>query len=110
MTFGTCSEFGFDFLRDRLEAGPSSSKTYKFHRFDSNARVQRELFYAIVDEADDTLIDDAGTPLLISMESLRQVMVNLTSNAVQAMGNDGGTNLVTVVGTDIYSWYVLRAS
>lgn len=68
LTFGTCSEFGFDFLRDRLVVGPSSSKTYKFHRFDSDARVQRELFYAIVDEADDTLIDDAGTPLLISME------------------------------------------
>jgi preprotein translocase subunit SecA len=53
VTYGTNNEFGFDYLRDNM----------KFHRQDC---VQRELHYAIVDEVDSILIDEARTPLIIS--------------------------------------------
>ncbi|HEV8669712.1 MAG TPA: preprotein translocase subunit SecA [Candidatus Limnocylindria bacterium] len=53
ITYGQNSEFGFDYLRDNM--------------VDDLARmVQRDLFYAIVDEADSILIDEARTPLIIS--------------------------------------------
>ena len=58
ITYGTVREFGFDFLKDRL-AG-------------SSERVQREHFFALVDEADSVMIDDARTPLLIAGESARE--------------------------------------
>ena len=53
ITYGTNNEFGFDYLRDNL----ASSK---------DARVQRAHFYAIIDEVDNILIDEARTPLIIS--------------------------------------------
>ena len=53
ITYGTNSEFGFDYLRDNMVTRPSM-------------RVQRGHFYAIVDEADSILIDEARTPLIIS--------------------------------------------
>jgi preprotein translocase subunit SecA len=53
VTYGTNNEFGFDYLRDNM----------KFHRREC---VQRELHYAIVDEVDSILIDEARTPLIIS--------------------------------------------
>ena len=53
ITYGTNNEFGFDYLRDNM----------KVHREDL---VQRELSYAIVDEVDSILIDEARTPLIIS--------------------------------------------
>ena len=53
ITYGTNSEFGFDYLRDAM-AG------------DDSIRVQRERHYAIVDEVDNILIDEARTPLIIS--------------------------------------------
>ncbi len=54
ITFGTNNEFGFDYLRDNMAGSPADL-------------VQREnLHYAIVDEADSILIDDARTPLIIS--------------------------------------------
>lgn len=53
ITFGTNSEFGFDYLRDNMASHPQSC-------------VQRELNYAIVDEVDNILIDEARTPLIIS--------------------------------------------
>ncbi|MFW0871107.1 MAG: preprotein translocase subunit SecA [Patescibacteria group bacterium] len=53
ITYGTNSEFGFDYLRDNLE-------------FDASHLRQRELAYAVVDEIDSILIDDARTPLIIS--------------------------------------------
>ena len=53
VTFGTNSEFGFDYLRDNMAM-----------RLD--ARVQRGHYYAIVDEVDNVLIDEARTPLIIS--------------------------------------------
>ena len=53
ITYGTNSEFGFDYLRDNM-------------KFDINNYVQRDLRYAIVDEVDSILIDEARTPLIIS--------------------------------------------
>lgn len=53
ITYGTNNEFGFDYLRDNLA-------------FSLEDRVQRELNYAIVDEVDSVLIDEARTPLIIS--------------------------------------------
>ncbi|MDW8317519.1 MAG: preprotein translocase subunit SecA, partial [Anaerolineae bacterium] len=53
ITYGTNNEFGFDYLRDNMVQ-------------DLSHCVQRELFYAIVDEVDNILIDEARTPLIIS--------------------------------------------
>ncbi len=53
ITYGTNNEFGFDYLRDNMAVQPER-------------RVQRELNYAIVDEVDSILIDEARTPLIIS--------------------------------------------
>ena len=53
ITYGTNNEFGFDYLRDNMVANLSQ-------------RVQREFNYAIVDEVDNILIDEARTPLIIS--------------------------------------------
>ncbi len=53
ITFGTNNEFGFDYLRDNMAMSP-------------NDLVQRKHNYAIVDEVDSVLIDDARTPLIIS--------------------------------------------
>ncbi|MFA8451131.1 MAG: preprotein translocase subunit SecA [Bacteroidales bacterium] len=53
VTFGTNNEFGFDYLRDNMTSNPDEL-------------VQREHNYAIVDEVDSVLIDDARTPLIIS--------------------------------------------
>ena len=53
ITFGTNNEFGFDYLRDNMVT-------------DMKQMVQRELNYAIVDEVDSILVDEARTPLIIS--------------------------------------------
>src|SRR5579883_659307 len=75
VTYGTASEFGFDFLRDRLKLRGGQAQAAPFYapwlagggaaRMDP--RVQRELYYAIVDEADSIFIDEARTPLIISI-------------------------------------------
>ncbi len=53
ITYGTNNEFGFDYLRDNM-------------RFSAEDMVQREFNYAIIDEVDSILIDEARTPLIIS--------------------------------------------
>ena len=53
VTYGTNNEFGFDYLRDNMAFSPEQ-------------RVQRPLYYALVDEVDSVLIDEARTPLIIS--------------------------------------------
>ncbi|MDB9823302.1 preprotein translocase subunit SecA [Deltaproteobacteria bacterium] len=53
ITYGTNNEFGFDYLRDNM-------------KFDVNELVQRDFYYAIVDEVDSILIDESRTPLIIS--------------------------------------------
>ena len=61
VTYGTNNEFGFDYLRDNM-------------KFETGDRVQRKHHYAIVDEVDSILIDEARTPLIISgpVESSQQ--------------------------------------
>ena len=72
ITYGTASEFGFDFLRDRLKVRGGTAMTAPFWApwFGGGApndnRVQRELNYAIVDEADSIFVDEARTPLIIA--------------------------------------------
>jgi preprotein translocase subunit SecA len=76
ITFGTNNEFGFDYLRDNMAISPSDL-------------VQRQHNYAIVDEVDSVLIDDARTPLIISgpipkgddqqYETLRPLVENLVA-------------------------------
>jgi preprotein translocase subunit SecA len=60
VTYGTNSEFGFDYLRDNMV-------------FDINDKVQRGHYYAIVDEVDSILIDEARTPLIISGPANKRV-------------------------------------
>lgn len=66
ITYGTNNEFGFDYLRDNMESNLKNC-------------VQRDYFYAIVDEVDSILIDEARTPLIISgMPSKGQREVYIT--------------------------------
>src|SRR5438105_3875860 len=60
VTYGTNNEFGFDYLRDNM-------------KFDLESMVQRDHVYAIVDEVDSILIDEARTPLIISGPSEERV-------------------------------------
>jgi preprotein translocase subunit SecA len=60
VTYGTNNEFGFDYLRDNMALHPDQV-------------VQRELYYAIVDEVDSILIDEARTPLIISGQAEKPV-------------------------------------
>jgi len=53
ITYGTNNEFGFDYLRDNMV-------------YSKDERVQRPLYYAVIDEVDSILIDEARTPLIIS--------------------------------------------
>jgi preprotein translocase subunit SecA len=62
ITYGTNSEFGFDYLRDNMK--PARWGDPRFHPF--YHQVQRALNYAIIDEVDNILIDEARTPLIIS--------------------------------------------
>ncbi len=98
ITYGTNNEFGFDYLRDNM-------------KLDKESQVQREHHYAIVDEVDSVLIDEARTPLIISgpvpgssreenfsflrsrVESLvrkqKQMINNLMSEVEKAASRDG---------------------
>ncbi len=69
ITYGTNNEFGFDYLRDNM-------------KFDGNALVQRDLHYAIVDEVDSILVDEARTPLIISGPAEKSTQLYYQVNAV----------------------------
>jgi preprotein translocase subunit SecA len=69
ITYGTNNEFGFDYLRDNLVT-------------DKRDRVQRPLNYAIVDEVDSILIDEARTPLIISGQAEDHTEVYLRVNGL----------------------------
>jgi len=64
ITYGTNNEYGFDYLRDNMV-------------YEAGDRVQRGLNYAIVDEVDSILIDEARTPLIISGQAEDQTQVYL---------------------------------
>ena len=104
ITYGTNNEFGFDYLRDNMMV-------------DNSQKVQRDLHYAIVDEVDNILIDEARTPLIISGPAQeptqvyttiaklvsrldrgedfevdeRHRTINLTEEGIAKMGADGST-------------------
>jgi preprotein translocase subunit SecA len=76
ITYGTNNEFGFDYLRDNMK---ETIEKY----------VQRELYYAIVDEVDSILIDEARTPLIISGEADKPADLYVTVNqAVPSLRRD----------------------
>ncbi len=69
ITYGTNNEFGFDYLRDNMV-------------FTAEERVQRGLSYALVDEVDSILIDEARTPLIISGQAEHSIDLYNQINAV----------------------------
>ena len=77
VTYGTGHEFGFDYLRDQLtlrersQQQPGDRLLNHLRQTSSSRRatMQRGLAYAVVDEADSVLIDDAGSPLVLSFGS-----------------------------------------
>ncbi len=85
ITYGTAKEFGFDFLRDRLLLRRLGRKAGDFLGLGSSQRwddsgdkpVQRGAYFALVDEADSVLIDEARTPLIIGSlgDSVRDTIV-----------------------------------
>ena len=83
ITYGTNNEFGFDYLRDNMVT-------------DSSDRVQRELNFAVVDEVDSILIDEARTPLIISGQSddnieLYRVMNEIPQHLIRQEKEDSET-------------------
>ncbi|MGE8206926.1 preprotein translocase subunit SecA [Heyndrickxia sp. NPDC080065] len=68
ITYGTNNEFGFDYLRDNMVL-------YK------EQRVQRPLNYAVIDEVDSILIDEARTPLIISGQAQKSTSLYIQANA-----------------------------
>ncbi|WP_043929952.1 preprotein translocase subunit SecA [Bacillus sp. EB01] len=68
ITYGTNNEFGFDYLRDNMVL-------YK------EQKVQRPLFYAVIDEVDSILIDEARTPLIISGTAQKSTSLYIQANA-----------------------------
>jgi len=62
ITYGTNNEFGFDYLRDNMRPAARGDKRFPKHM----QQCQRGLHYAIIDEVDNILIDEARTPLIIS--------------------------------------------
>jgi preprotein translocase subunit SecA len=81
ITYGTNNEFGFDYLRDNMV-------------FEQEERVQRKLNFAIVDEVDSILIDEARTPLIISGPAEQtaqsyQIMNTIPEKLVRQTEEDG---------------------
>ncbi|WP_416190046.1 preprotein translocase subunit SecA [Neisseria sp. CCUG17229] len=81
ITYGTNNEFGFDYLRDNMVT-------------DQYDKVQRDLNFAVVDEVDSILIDEARTPLIISGQAddnvqLYQVMDSVPSHLIRQETEDG---------------------
>jgi len=69
ITYGTNNEYGFDYLRDNMKSR-------------AEEKVQREHFYAIIDEVDSILIDEARTPLIISGPVQRDVVHYAKANEI----------------------------
>ena len=69
ITYGTNNEYGFDYLRDNMV-------------YEANDRVQRKLNFAIVDEVDSILIDEARTPLIISGQAEDHTATYLAMNKI----------------------------
>ena len=81
ITYGTNNEYGFDYLRDNMVS-------------DQSEKVQRELSFAVVDEVDSILIDEARTPLIISGQaddnvSLYQIMDQIPPKLIAQQSEEG---------------------
>lgn len=91
IVYGTNNEFGFDYLRDNL-------------KYNINSLVQRELNFAIIDEVDSILIDEARTPLIISGPSFSSRDLYVKINNIVSLLNEDDYELdeknKTVVFTD----------
>jgi len=87
ITYGTNNEYGFDYLRDNMV-------------YESADRVQRGLNYAIVDEVDSILIDEARTPLIISGQAEDQTPMYLAINRLvpQLVRQEGEADVRTGEG------------
>ncbi|MFC1615876.1 preprotein translocase subunit SecA [Patescibacteria group bacterium] len=94
ITYGTNNEFGFDYLRDNMAVNPDNI-------------VQRNLHYAIVDEVDSILIDEARTPLIISApaeestskyQQYSHLIPKLTENEHYDIDEKGKTAALTEAG------------
>ncbi|MEX3623575.1 accessory Sec system translocase SecA2 [Viridibacillus arvi] len=73
ITYGVGTEFGFDYLRDHLI-------------YDTGHRVQRQLYFAVIDEVDSILIDEARTPLIIAgKNAVSKNMYNFCDNIIKAL-------------------------
>ena len=87
ITYGTNNEFGFDYLRDNMA-------------FNLEAKVQRDLYYAVIDEVDSILIDEARTPLIISgmaeQSSDLYVVMNKIAPQLQKQTEENGPGDYTV--------------
>ncbi len=86
ITYGTNNEFGFDYLRDNMKVR-------------ADEKVQRDHYYAIVDEVDSILIDEARTPLIISGPAQRDQNHYFTANRV-ALQLEKGEELPAKPGED----------
>ncbi len=86
ITYGTNNEYGFDYLRDNMKTR-------------ADEKVQRDHFYAIVDEVDSILIDEARTPLIISGPAQRDQNHYYTANTV-ALQLEKGEELPTKAGEE----------
>ncbi|WP_437202944.1 DEAD/DEAH box helicase [Planctomicrobium sp. SH664] len=92
ITYGTASEMGFDFLRDRLKKGAGNADSLQRMIFENaeegEVPVQRGHYFALIDEIDSILIDDARTPLIIGvMQENRPAMVSLYRWCVGAIAH-----------------------
>lgn len=90
ITYGTNNEFGFDYLRDNMA-------------FRLDEKVQRELNFAVIDEVDSILIDEARTPLIISgpaedSSELYQQINTLIPNLERQEGGEGEDEEITKPG------------
>jgi preprotein translocase subunit SecA len=77
ITYGTNNEFGFDYLRDNM-------------KMSAEEQVQKNLNYAIIDEVDSILIDEARTPLIISGPPEDKTDKYLLADRVAAAAHAGG--------------------
>ena len=89
ITYGTNNEFGFDYLRDNM-------------KFDPEQLVQRDHYYAIIDEVDSILIDEARTPLIISGASDEATDKYYTANQIIPQFERGHKDEETKVTTGDY--------
>src|SRR5712692_7739979 len=84
ITYGTNSEFGFDYLRDNMKPARWGDPNFDPHYH----QCQKQLNYAIIDEVDNILIDEARTPLIISGPAFSDVRRYAQSNDIAVQLGD----------------------